>query len=150
MSTKAAQAQSAKRMQLSRDQKALLETVYAMEKLPDAALRERLGNHLGLTARQVQVWFQNRRQRSKSTPADPPVVLNTSDQIMSALFEFGGNLGLDGAQWAGAGGGLGGSSLDIPGGSVGGAAVCFFGRPCQFANSSVCHPSMNINENPRF
>ena len=37
MSTKAAQAQSAKRMQLSRDQKALLETVYAMEKLPDAA-----------------------------------------------------------------------------------------------------------------
>ena len=37
-----AQAQSsAKRMQLSRDQKALLETVYAMEKLPDAALRER-------------------------------------------------------------------------------------------------------------
>ena len=33
-----AQAQSsAKRMQLSRDQKALLETVYAMEKLPDAA-----------------------------------------------------------------------------------------------------------------
>ena len=116
-----AQAQSsAKRMQLSRDQKALLETVYAMEKLPDAALRERLGNHLGLTARQVQVWFQNRRQRSKSTPAEPPVVLNTSDQIMSALFEFGGNLGLDGAQWAGAGGGLGGSSLDIPGGSVGG------------------------------
>ena len=75
MSSAKAQAQSsAKRMQLSRDQKALLETVYAMEKLPDAALRERLGNHLGLTARQVQVWFQNRRQRSKSTPADPPVV----------------------------------------------------------------------------
>ena len=37
MSTKAQQAQSAKRMQLSRDQKALLETVYAMEKLADAA-----------------------------------------------------------------------------------------------------------------
>ena len=37
MSTAKAQAQSAKRMQLSRDQKALLETVYAMEKLPDAA-----------------------------------------------------------------------------------------------------------------
>ena len=38
MSSAKAQAQSsAKRMQLSRDQKALLETVYAMEKLPDAA-----------------------------------------------------------------------------------------------------------------
>ena len=38
MSTaQAPQAQIAKRLQLSRDQKALLETVYAMEKLPDAA-----------------------------------------------------------------------------------------------------------------
>ena len=32
--TQAPQAQIAKRLQLSRDQKALLETVYAMEKLP--------------------------------------------------------------------------------------------------------------------
>ena len=48
MSSAKAQAQSsAKRMQLSRDQKALLETVYAMEKLPDAALRERLRTAFG-------------------------------------------------------------------------------------------------------
>ena len=44
MSSAKAQAQSsAKRMQLSRDQKALLETVYAMEKLPDAASEGAMG-----------------------------------------------------------------------------------------------------------
>ena len=78
MSTAKAQAQSAKRMQLSCDQKALLETVYAMEKLPDAALRERLGNHLGLTARQVQVWFRtggsgrSRRRPSRRSSSTRP------------------------------------------------------------------------------
>ena len=45
----------AKRMQLTRDQRAVLEAVYAIEKLPDAALRERLGCYLNLTARQIQV-----------------------------------------------------------------------------------------------
>ena len=44
-----------KRMQLSRDQRAVLEAVYAIEKLPDASLRERLGSYLSLTTRQIQV-----------------------------------------------------------------------------------------------
>ena len=38
-------------MQLSRDQRAVLEAVYAIEKLPDASLRERLGGYLSLTTR---------------------------------------------------------------------------------------------------
>lgn len=92
-------------MQLTRDQRAVLEAVYAIEKLPDASLRERLGRYLNLTTRQIQVWFQNRRQRSKAaapgegkgeedasqaTPSLlPPSGLNTSDQILEALFEFG-------------------------------------------------------------
>ena len=42
-------------MQLSRDQRAVLEAVYAIEKLPDASLRERLGSYLSLTTRQIQV-----------------------------------------------------------------------------------------------
>ena len=54
---------NSKRMCLSRDQRAVLEAVYAMEKLPDADLRERLSAYLNLSTRQVQVWFQNRRQR---------------------------------------------------------------------------------------
>ena len=45
----------AKRMQLTRDQRAVLEAVYAIEKLPDASLRERLASYLNLTARQIQV-----------------------------------------------------------------------------------------------
>ena len=42
------------RMQLSADQRAVLEAVYAIEKLPDAALRERLSSYLSLSARQIQ------------------------------------------------------------------------------------------------
>ena len=42
-------------MQLTRDQRAVLEAVYAIEKLPDASLRERLASYLNLTARQIQV-----------------------------------------------------------------------------------------------
>ena len=47
---------NAKRMCLTRDQRAVLEAVYAMEKLPDADLRERLSSYLNLSTRQVQVW----------------------------------------------------------------------------------------------
>jgi hypothetical protein len=78
---------AAKRMFLSRDQRAVLETVYAMEKLPDADLRERLSAYLNLSTRQVQVWFQNRRQRAKAH-GPKKGVLSTPDQIMEALLEF--------------------------------------------------------------
>jgi len=39
----------------SQDQRAVLEAVYAIEKLPDAALRDRLSAYLSLTSRQIQV-----------------------------------------------------------------------------------------------
>lgn len=41
-----------KRLALSRDQRAVLEAVYAVEKLPDAALRDRLSKYLDLSTRQ--------------------------------------------------------------------------------------------------
>ena len=87
-----------KRMQLSHDQRAVLEAVvsappassrtspspmpttvrphpprsqFVNERTPDAQLRVDLGAYLQLTPRQVQVWFQNRRQREKSAnPGD--------------------------------------------------------------------------------
>jgi len=85
---------NAKRMQLSHDQRAVLEAVYAIEKLPDAALRERLSSYLALSARQIQVWFQNRRQRAKAkTPTRS--ALSSSVQIMDALFEFSDDMPME-------------------------------------------------------
>ena len=76
------------------------------------------------------MWFQNRRQRSKTTQPDgkleedtvpvaltpgvggkKPSVLNTSDQILEALFEFGG----PGSQGGGVPGG--GGSMLLPSGT---------------------------------
>ena len=42
---------------------------YEYNKLPDAKERAALGQAVGLSARAVQVWFQNRRQRKPSGPA---------------------------------------------------------------------------------
>lgn len=90
----AAAAAAAKRMALSRDQRSVLEAVYSIEKLPDAPLRERLSKYLDLSTRQIQVWFQNRRQRAKAGSGLPKrPALSTPSQIMDALFEFSGNLG---------------------------------------------------------
>ena len=66
-----------KRMQLSRDQRAVLEAVYAIEKLPDASLRERLGSYLNLTTRQIQVpeqppGLRERRRWRVGLGARPP------------------------------------------------------------------------------
>ena len=90
-----------KRLALSRDQRQVLEAVYSVEKLPDAALRERLSKYLDLSTRQIQVWFQNRRQRAKASGGSSPAkksVLNTPSQIMDALFEFSGTLSAEAGQ----------------------------------------------------
>lgn len=42
----------------------LLEAVYAQTPLPSSETRDALATQLGATPRQVQVWFQNKRQRS--------------------------------------------------------------------------------------
>ena len=79
MSSAKAQAQSsAKRMQLSRDQKALLETVYAMEKLPDAASEGAMGAGAPTTPRP-------RRRCSAGWDADPGVRVTDANAAIVAL-----------------------------------------------------------------
>ncbi|EOD17576.1 hypothetical protein EMIHUDRAFT_243970 [Emiliania huxleyi CCMP1516] len=42
-----------------------LEQVFASDQFPSRHLRTQLADKLSVTARQVQVWFQNRRQKAK-------------------------------------------------------------------------------------
>ena len=44
----------------------LLERVFALEKTPGRELRAQLARRLGVMPRQVQVWFQNKRQRTRN------------------------------------------------------------------------------------
>jgi hypothetical protein len=42
-----------------------LEDVFLRDPLPSRKTKERLAQELGLTARKVQVWFQNRRAKER-------------------------------------------------------------------------------------
>lgn len=44
----------------------LLERVHALEKCPGRELRSQLASRLHVKPRQIQVWFQNKRQRIKN------------------------------------------------------------------------------------
>ena len=55
----------APRWNVTAAQLAILEDVYVKEAYPSVEVRGSLANHLGITTRQVQVWFQNRRSKAK-------------------------------------------------------------------------------------
>ena len=50
----------------SEDAKALLETIFSAYSFPTFTVRNQLAEQLGIDSRQVQIWFQNRRQRERS------------------------------------------------------------------------------------
>lgn len=49
----------------SEDAKALLEKVFIADSFPTFAVRSQLADQLSIDSRQVQIWFQNRRQRER-------------------------------------------------------------------------------------
>jgi len=51
---------------LEPDDVLLLERVYALERCPGRELRQQLATRLRVKPRQIQVWFQNKRQRMKN------------------------------------------------------------------------------------
>eukprot|EP00253_Pinus_taeda_P011739 PITA_11739 len=56
---------SRKKIRLSREQCALLEESFKKNRAPDSKQKQELALQLNLRARQVEVWFQNRRARTK-------------------------------------------------------------------------------------
>ncbi|KAL0446533.1 UNVERIFIED_CONTAM: Homeobox-leucine zipper protein HOX6 [Sesamum latifolium] len=54
------------RRRFSDDQIKSLETMFETESRPELRLKQHLANKLGLQPRQVAIWFQNKRARSKS------------------------------------------------------------------------------------
>ena len=86
----------------------VLEACFAMEQFPNVNVRKQLGNDLQVSARQIQVWFQNRRQRerkrretqrtgqststlgsSTTLKASYSTLNASSEEISSVLMDFG-------------------------------------------------------------
>ncbi|KAL1503161.1 hypothetical protein AB1Y20_011220 [Prymnesium parvum] len=63
----------------------VLEQVFTIDKFPSHVMRQRLAQELGVTPRQVQVWFQNRRQRERSVQRNPNEVVTGMPSKVSAV-----------------------------------------------------------------
>ena len=83
---------------------AVLEKVFTLDQFPNVETRKQLGAELGVSTRQIQVWFQNRRQRERKNrsglgrsnsglesvlPTRQATPLSSCDDITTVLFEFG-------------------------------------------------------------
>ena len=54
-----------KRHQTTPQQLRLLESIFAVNRTPDLALRTKLSGQLDMTPRRIQIWFQNKRAKMK-------------------------------------------------------------------------------------
>ncbi|KAG2129619.1 hypothetical protein DEU56DRAFT_758115 [Suillus clintonianus] len=51
-------------------QSAVLHALLAQSRFPTTAMREEVGRQIGLSARKVQIWFQNQRQKARRPQSD--------------------------------------------------------------------------------
>ncbi|KAJ7585252.1 hypothetical protein C8J56DRAFT_144842 [Mycena floridula] len=54
-------------------QSAVLHALLAQSRFPTTAMREEVGRSIGLSARKVQIWFQNQRQKARRPQSDTPL-----------------------------------------------------------------------------
>lgn len=71
-----------KRKRLNPHQLFALETVFEETCFPSTDLRNRLGLHLGLSPRTIQIWFQNKRQSSRNKNKENLVNTQETNQDM--------------------------------------------------------------------
>ncbi|KAI9731018.1 MAG: hypothetical protein M1834_005481 [Cirrosporium novae-zelandiae] len=64
-STLTQQQKNQKRQRATQEQLVILETEFAKNPTPTAAVRERIAQEINMTERSVQIWFQNSRRRAK-------------------------------------------------------------------------------------
>lgn len=65
-----------KRKRATREQLDILERVFEQEELPSRTRRKELANELGFSPRRIQIWFQNRRAKSKKKEGKQYVMVN--------------------------------------------------------------------------
>lgn len=65
-------------------QSAVLHALLAQSRFPTTAMREEVGRQIGLSARKVQIWFQNQRQKARR-----PQGQNTAPQRLDRPPQFG-------------------------------------------------------------
>ncbi|KAJ1917498.1 hypothetical protein H4219_003180 [Mycoemilia scoparia] len=102
-----------KRNRATAEQVAFLENVFAVNRSPNAQLREQMSKNLNMQPRQVQVWFQNRRAKEKmmqrraltSGHLPPPPTAIGGDATGAAGLLTGNSLHSMGAMFGGGGGG---------------------------------------------
>ena len=64
------QMNSKKRRRLNSEETKILQAVFERNPKPDAMLRAALADRLGMTARNIQIWFQNKRAKTKKVRKD--------------------------------------------------------------------------------
>mmetsp|Transcript_14690 Transcript_14690/g.44064 ORF Transcript_14690/g.44064 Transcript_14690/m.44064 type:complete len:239 (+) Transcript_14690:390-1106(+) len=124
----------------------VLEHVYTMEPFPGLETRRDLARQLNVSARQVQVWFQNKRQRERkiskqmglfSTPGLPDTPATTAAKAAASAGNSGGGAGSSSADGKAAGDG-GGAAAPAGTEAVAAAAAAAANRRTRRASSSAC------------